>query len=198
MLPVSDYSADSRFLTSTKQHYSLYNKEISDRIRQRCLQSSDINKALHGGRSVTNYQETLPPVTRHRLDYRPLVLENGPSSHGVIRRIRDRSGPSRLVSLYSWSCLMQPKWVQNTCKYFYDVYQGFWRIWYAIWKITVLYALKCIFIKSTKLILKQYIFNYNYIISKNILTFNWMPKQDSPCNENFLIAWIKFVQSIIM
>lgn len=49
VLPVSDYSADSRFLTSTKQHYSLYNKEISDRIRQRCLQSSDINKALHGG-----------------------------------------------------------------------------------------------------------------------------------------------------
>lgn len=128
VLPVSDYSADSRFLTSTKQHYSLYNKEISDRIRQRCLQSSDINKALHGGRSVTNYQETLPPVTRHRLDYRLLVLETGPSSQGVIRRIRDRSGPSRLVSLYSWSCLMQPERVQNTCKYFYDVYQGFWRI----------------------------------------------------------------------
>ncbi|XP_052709450.1 uncharacterized protein LOC128184140 [Crassostrea angulata] len=95
VLPVSDYSADSRFLTSTKQHYSLYNKEISDRIRQRCLQSSDINKALHGGRSVTNYQETLPPVTRHRLDYRPLILEAGPSSQGVIRRVRDRSGPIR-------------------------------------------------------------------------------------------------------
>lgn len=95
VFPVSEYSADSRFLTSTKQHYSLYNKAISDRIHQRCLQSSNVNKAFHGGGCVINYQEPLTPVTRKRLDYRPLTRDTGPNYQEVIRGLRDRSEPTK-------------------------------------------------------------------------------------------------------
>ncbi|XP_062583463.1 uncharacterized protein LOC134268065 [Saccostrea cucullata] len=125
VLPVTDFSTESRFLTSNSQQFSMYNKNISDTIRQRCLRDFDINKALHGGMGVINYQEKLTPLTRSRLDYRLVQHETGPNSQNIIRKIRENSRPVKLhdfessnvseaMQAFQWPLAHQlPPWIQR-------------------------------------------------------------------------------------
>ncbi|XP_061176519.1 uncharacterized protein LOC133185372 [Saccostrea echinata] len=125
VLPVTDFSTESRFLTSNNQYFNLYNKNISDTIRQCCLRDFNINKALHGGRGVINYQEKLTPLTRSKIDYRLVKHETGPNSQNIIRKIKEKSKPVKLnnfesadvseaMQAYQWPLGHQlPPWIHR-------------------------------------------------------------------------------------